>query len=238
MKIALIGYGKMGKAIERVALEEGHEIELRVDRDESSLLTPEVLGKADVAIEFSRPETAPDNLRACFKAGVPVVCGTTGWLQEFEAVQADCKAANGAFFYASNFSIGVHLFFELNRHLARIMNEQPGYDPSLEETHHVHKLDAPSGTAISLAEDLLQNLSRKTRWAHPPEADPQALSIQAHRIDEVPGTHRVQWDSAEDSIRIEHVAHGREGFARGALRAAGWLKGRSGCFGMSDMLGF
>jgi 4-hydroxy-tetrahydrodipicolinate reductase len=238
MNIALIGYGKMGKTIERLALEAGHQVVLCIDRGDEALLQPEQLSRAEVAIEFSRPETAPDNLLACFRAGVPVVCGTTGWLERQAEIQEACRQAGGAFFYASNFSIGVNLFFELNRYLARLMNGQPAYTPSLEESHHVHKLDAPSGTAITLAQGLLQELDRKTRWALGPSEEPEVLSVVSHRIDEVPGTHELRWDSPEDSIRIEHVAHGREGFARGALRAAEWLRGRQGCFTMSDLLGF
>lgn len=238
MNIALIGYGKMGQAIEGLALAAGHQVVLRIDRGDEALLQPAMLEMADVAIEFSRPETAPDNLLACFRAGVPVVCGTTGWLERQEEIQEACRLAGGAFFYASNYSIGVNLFFELNRYLARLMNGQPAYTPSLEETHHVHKLDAPSGTAITLAQGLLEELDRKSRWVLGPSEDPGTLPIVSHRIDEVPGTHQVRWDSPEDSIRIEHVAHGREGFARGALRAAEWLRGRQGCFGMSDLLGF
>lgn len=238
MNIALIGYGKMGQAIEGLALAAGHQVVLRIDRGDEALLQPEHLSRADVAIEFSRPETAPDNLLACFRAGVPVVCGTTGWLERQEEIQEACRLAGGAFFYASNYSIGVNLFFVLNRYLARLMNGQSAYTPSLEETHHVHKLDAPSGTAITLAQGLLQELDRKSSWALGPSEDPGILPIVSHRIDEVPGTHQVRWDSPEDSIRLEHVAHGREGFARGALRAAEWLRGRHGCFGMSDLLGF
>ena len=243
MKIALIGYGKMGKTIERVAQERGHEVVLRLD-----INNPEDFEKlpiADVAIEFTRPESAVGNLEKCITAGVPVVCGTTGWLKHFEDISAQTKAQNSAFFYASNYSIGVNIFFEINRKLAEMMNTQPQYDVKMEEIHHTQKLDAPSGTAITLAEGILQNVTRKENWscpqdAHSPstEGGDNSIVISAKRIDPAPGTHTITYDSPIDTIEITHTAHSREGFATGAVLAAEWLLGKKGVFTMKDMLGF
>ncbi len=243
MKIALIGYGKMGKTIERIAQERGHEVVLRLD-----INNPEDFEKlpiADVAIEFTRPESAVGNLEKCIAAGVPVVCGTTGWLKHFEDISAQTKAQNSAFFYASNYSIGVNIFFEINRKLAEMMNTQPQYDVKMEEIHHTQKLDAPSGTAITLAEGILQNISRKDNWAcpqdtHSPstEGGDNSIVITAKRIDPAPGTHTITYDSPIDTIEITHTAHSREGFATGAVLAAEWLLGKKGVFSMKDMLGF
>ena len=237
MKIAILGYGKMGRAIEGLAIEGGHEIVLKIDRDNRGELTQEALRKADVAIEFSRPESAFDNIRLCLEAGLPVVSGTTGWLDRIEEVKAICAREKGAFFYAPNFSIGVNLFFAMNRYLAALMEEQQTYDVKMEEVHHTQKLDAPSGTAIRLAEDLLNELSRKKKWVNQGSEDPEDLEITSRRIDDVPGTHEVTWTSTVDTMTIRHEAHSREGFARGALRAAEWLVGREGFFGMADLLG-
>ncbi len=243
MKIALIGYGKMGKTIERIAQERGHEVVLRLD-----INNPEDFEKlpiADVAIEFTRPESAVGNLEKCITAGVPVVCGTTGWLKHFEDISAQTKAQNSAFFYASNYSIGVNIFFEINRKLAEMMNTQPQYDVKMEEIHHTQKLDAPSGTAITLAEGILQNVTRKENWscpqdAHSPstEGGDNSIVITAKRIDPAPGTHTITYDSPIDTIEITHTAHSREGFATGAVLAAEWLLGKKGVFSMKDMLGF
>ncbi len=243
MKIALIGYGKMGKTIERIAQERGHEVVLRLDINNPEDF--EKLSMADVAIEFTRPESAVGNLEKCIAAGVPVVCGTTGWLKHFEDISAQTKAQNSAFFYASNYSIGVNIFFEINRKLAEMMNTQPQYDVKMEEIHHTQKLDAPSGTAITLAEGILQNVTRKENWscpqdAHSPstEGGDNSIVITAKRIDPAPGTHTITYDSPIDTIEITHTAHSREGFATGAVLAAEWLLGKKGVFTMKDMLGF
>jgi len=238
MKIALIGYGKMGRAIEKLAREEGDRVVLRIGSKERHLLQTETLQRAEVAIEFSTPDAAFDNVRTCLEAGLPVVSGTTGWLERKPEIEALCRRLNGAFFYASNFSVGVNLFFAVNEHLAALMEAQPQYDVSLEETHHIHKRDAPSGTAITLAEQILARLSRKSGWVEGQAKHPEELGIRSFREDEVPGTHLVRWSSPQDSIELKHIAHSREGFARGALLAARWLRGRRGCFGMRDLLGF
>ena len=239
MKIALIGYGKMGRAIETLAPEAGDEIVLRIDAENQAALTPENLRAADVAIEFTRPEAAFGNILPCLRAGVPVVSGTTGWQEQLPEARAAAERSAAALFYAANYSIGVNLFFAVNRYLARLMEGQPQYDVYLREIHHTAKLDAPSGTAIHLAEEIIAALSRKTHWTgdqSTPQAD--AIPIASERIDPTPGTHVVTYSSAIDDLRIEHVAHSREGFARGALAAARWLVGRRGFFTMSDMLGF
>ena len=237
MKIALIGYGKMGRTIEQLALAAGHEITLIIDKDNLEDLNPRRLREADVAIEFSQPESAYANICSCLEAGIPIVCGTTGWLEHFETVKALCSAKDGAVFYASNYSIGVNLFFALNRFLAGLMDSQPQYEVILDETHHTQKLDAPSGTAITLAEGILGALSRKTKWVNQSGSHPDELEIRSHRIGQVPGTHEIRYDSPVDTITIRHEAHSREGFASGAIRAAEWIIGRKGCFGMTDMLG-
>ncbi len=238
MKIALIGYGKMGRAIEQAALEQGDEVVLRIGSKERHLLSREALQAAEVAVEFSTPEAAYENIRVCLEAGLPVVSGTTGWLERKPQIEDLCRRLGGAFFYASNFSIGVNLFFAVNEYLSKLMEQQPQYDVALEETHHVHKRDAPSGTAITLAEQILARLSRKSRWVTGEARRPEELGVQPFRLDEVPGTHLVRWTSPQDSIELKHTAHSREGFARGALLAAHWLPGRRGCFGMRDLLGF
>lgn len=238
MKIALIGYGKMGKTIEQIALAAGHEIVLAIDAHNTHLLAPEHLSQADVAIEFSRPETAADNLLRCMEAGVPAVCGTTAWLDRKPEVEAACVAHGCAFLYASNFSIGVNLFFALNRYLADIIAPYGEYDPVLEEIHHTQKLDAPSGTGITLAEGILERLPRKTHWVNRPAALPEELALTSQRIDPAPGTHTVAYHSEVDSIEIKHTAHSRLGFAQGALYAATWIVGKQGVFGMNDVLGF
>ena len=236
MKIALIGYGKMGKTIENIAVQRGHEIILRLD-----INNPEDfkrLAEANVAIEFTRPESATDNLKHCIAAKVPVVCGTTGWLEHFDTVSELCRKNNSAFFYASNYSIGVNIFFEINRRLASMMNNYPMYDVRMEETHHTQKLDAPSGTAITLANSILENVARKTKWVSDTEGSASDINITAKRIDPAPGTHIVTYDSAIDTIEITHTAHSREGFATGAVLAAEWIFGKKGVFSMKDMLGF
>lgn len=231
MKIALLGYGKMGKVIERIALERNHEIVLR----KTATTTFEGLTQADVAIDFSIPDAAVENITACLTAGVPVVSGTTGWLKDYEAMVALCKEKNGAFLYGSNFSLGVNLFFELNSYLAKMMHKFNDYRVSMEEIHHTQKLDAPSGTAISLANDILSQ-SNYTNWVLE-NAKPNELEITAKRIENVPGTHSVFYESAVDTIEIKHTAHSREGFALGAVIASEWICGKKGIFTMKDVLG-
>lgn len=226
----------MGRIIESLAPDEGGQVVLRVDRD--NLQDLDQLNTADVAIEFSQPESAPGNILRCLEAGVPVVCGTTGWTGRLEEIKEYCDSKGGAFFYASNFSIGVNVFFALNRFLAERMNQWPAYDVKLEEIHHTQKLDAPSGTAITLAGDIIRRLDRKEKWVNAEASDEKELSILSKRVDPAPGTHRVIYSSAIDEIEIRHEAFSREGFARGALKAARWIIGRKGCFGMDDMLGF
>ncbi|MFK7806350.1 MAG: 4-hydroxy-tetrahydrodipicolinate reductase [Saprospiraceae bacterium] len=237
MKIALLGYGKMGKAINTEALSQGHEIVLKIGHNNTEELTTKNLQQADVAIEFSRPEAAFINLKKCIDAGVPVVSGTTGWLDKMEELKKYCSEKEGAFLYASNFSIGVNLFFQLNKKLSRLMAPQSQYQPSITEIHHTQKLDAPSGTAITLAKGLLENYSTKKSWALSPTTDEQQLAITAERIDKVPGTHVIEWASEIDTIAIKHTAHSRKGFVVGALLAAEWIIGKKGCFGMEEVIG-
>lgn len=228
----------MGKMIERIALERGHEIVLVVDEANRSEVTSEQLKRVDVAIEFSAPAVAVDNYKWCFEQGVPVVSGTTGWLDRWNEVVEHCRQRKGAFFYASNFSIGVNLFFRLNKYLATLMNGFGHYKASVEETHHVHKLDAPSGTAITIAEGILEQHNGYESWQldRGDEVAHGVLSIVAKRIGEVPGIHTVSYKSDVDEIEIRHSAFSREGFALGAVLAAEFLKGKNGVFGMEDML--
>lgn len=238
MKIALIGYGKMGKTIERLALAKGHEIVLIIDKDNPQDFTSENLQKADVAIEFSQPESAFENVKKCLEAGVPVIVGTTGWLEHLEEAKQICARSGSAMVQATNYSIGVNLFFAMNRYLAKLMNGQPQYDMEIEEIHHTQKLDAPSGTAITLANDILTELERKTKWVNHKTNEPSELSILSKRIDPAPGTHEVTYTSDIDTIKISHEAHSREGFALGALTAAEWIVGKQGFFTMQEVLGF
>ena len=237
MNIALLGYGKMGKEIEKAAIERGHSIVLKVDVNNANTFTLSELKEADVAIEFSTPSTAISNMYKCFDAGVPVVVGTTGWLEQLNEVKQKCVDTNQTLFYASNYSIGVNLFFKLNEYLAKLMNAFPNYNVAMEEIHHIHKLDAPSGTAISLADQILGKIDRKNNWVNTVEKDQKELSIISKRIDEVPGTHTVTYQSAVDEISMTHTAHNRTGFAVGAVVAAEWLKGKKGVFGMNDLMG-
>ena len=238
MKIALIGYGKMGHEIEKVARERGHEIVCIIDiNDEEKFDSPE-FKSADVAIEFSSPQSALRNYRKAFAVDVPVVSGTTGWLQHLDEVKQLCEKEGKTFFYASNFSLGVNIFFAVNRYLAEIMNRFPDYDVRMEETHHIHKLDAPSGTAISLVEDILALIDRKDRWALNEVHSPNELEIKAFREDEVPGIHTVIYESEADMIRITHDAKNRKGFALGAVLAAEFTQGKKGFLTMEDLLKF
>ena len=236
MKIALIGYGKMGKEIEKAALARNHEVILKLDVANFDEFTPANIKKADVAIEFTTPQTAVGNILKCFEASVPIVCGTTGWLARFDEIKKLCLTQKQALFYASNYSIGVNLFFRLNEFLASLMKTYPDYIPSMEEIHHVHKKDAPSGTAITLAEQLIANHGGVKNWALKQDAKPGDLPITAIREDEVPGTHTVTYTSACDEIEIAHKAYSRQGFAEGAVTAAQWLVGKKGVFGMKELL--
>ena len=238
MQIGLFGYGKMGKAIEKIAAAQQIGIAWRISRENRETLTPELLRQADVAIEFTRPEVAFENVMTCLRAGVPVVSGTTGWLEQLADAEAWCTENQGALLWASNFSVGVNLFFTLNRFLAQLMNRRPEYQPALTEIHHIHKLDAPSGTALTLTHDILAEISRKSAWClHPALPGPEDIPVTAIRQDEVPGTHIVRWTGPVDTITLEHQAHSREGFASGAVLAAQWLAGKTGVFRMTDVIG-
>lgn len=237
MNIAIIGYGKMGKEIARVAQKRGHKIALIIDADNTSELNHDKLNDIDVAIEFSSPQTAKENILSCIKNATPVVSGTTGWIDSWDEVYRLCKENNGSFFYASNYSIGVNILFAINTKLASIMDAFPEYEVSMEEVHHIHKLDEPSGTAISLAEQITENMTRKSKWTlKDPEED--ELAIHAKREGEVTGFHSIKYQSGFDNITISHDAKSREGFATGAVMAAEYIVGKQGVFGMKDMLNF
>lgn len=238
MKIALIGYGKMGKTIERIALERGHEIVSIIDIDNREDFNSDAFKNADVAIEFTIPSMAYENYMKCFIAGVPVVSGTTGWLSKMPEIKAICEKEGKTFFYASNFSLGVNIFFALNKYLAKIMNNFPEYDVRITETHHIHKLDAPSGTAITLAEDLMDEVDRKKRWVLGAEKKPDDLVITSVREGEVPGRHDIVYESPVDTVRIEHDAKNRDGLALGAVVAAEFTAGKKGFLSMSDLFSF
>jgi 4-hydroxy-tetrahydrodipicolinate reductase len=236
MKIALLGYGKMGHEIEQIAVKRGHSIALKVDANNADAFSPAMLSGIDAAIEFSTPSGAVKNIHTCFEANVPVVVGTTGWLDKLDEVKRACNEKNAALFYASNYSIGVNIFFKLNEYLAKMMNAQAGYDVSMREIHHVHKLDSPSGTGISLANQVIANFKAKTKWVEGEAKSKEELVITSEREGEVPGTHIITYNSEVDEIEITHKAHNRKGFALGAVLAAEWLPGRKGIFGMNDML--
>ena len=230
MKIALLGYGKMGQVIERIAIERGHEIILKKDENN----TFEGLSNADVAIDFSIPTAAVTNISSCFNSNVPVISGTTGWLEHYDEMVELCKTTKGAFISSSNFSLGVNIFFEINEYLAKIMSKFDSYSVAIEEIHHTQKLDAPSGTAISLAKGVIAN-SSYTNWTlETPDSD--QIHIEAKRIGAIPGTHTVNYNSAVDAIEIKHTAHNRDGFALGAVIAAEWLIGKQGVYTMKDVL--
>lgn len=239
MRIALIGYGKMGKTIEQIALERGHEIVSVIDIDNPNDFQSEAFKSADVAIEFSAPTAAFDNYMKCFAANVPVVAGTTGWLDRMDKIKTICKEEGKTFFYASNYSIGVNIFFAVNKYLAKIMNQFPAYDVSMSETHHIHKLDAPSGTAITLAEGIIEQIDRKKQWRLQQDAQqPDDLVIEDIREGEVPGIHEVHYESDVDYIHIKHSAKSRTGFAIGAVVAAEFTAGKKGFLSMNDLLKF
>ena len=237
LKIALIGYGKMGKAIESIAVERGHAVVLKINSKNLPEFTNENLQKADVAIEFTNPHSAVANILQCLDAGVPVLSGSTGWLDQLPDVSDACDEKKGAFLYASNFSVGVNIFFEVNKKLAQLMGRQPEYDVTIEEIHHTQKKDAPSGTAITIAEQVLKEVTRKTKWVNQYSQDATDLSITSKRIDPAPGTHAVKYSSAVDDIEIIHTAHSREGFALGAVLAAEFIHDKKGMFSMQDVLG-
>lgn len=248
MKIALLGYGKMGKIIEKIALDRKHEIVLKIDYDNQDQLTTENLQKADVAIEFSTPATVLNNIAACFKAGVPIVVGATGWYEKLPELKQQCAEGNNTMLYASNFSVGVNVFFYVNKVLAKMMNHYPYYDVQVEEIHHMQKMDSPSGTAITIAEGIIENLDSKKDWVNVLTADgaettsdnlrADDLLIESFRIDSVPGTHTVIFDSEVDSIELKHTAHNRNGFALGAVMAAEWIQGKIGFYTVQDMFDF
>jgi 4-hydroxy-tetrahydrodipicolinate reductase len=235
MNIILLGYGKMGKIIERVALERGHTISTRIDLHNQHEFET---ATGDVAIEFSHPDAAFENVRKTLLKDIPVVCGTTGWLTRKPEIETLCRERNGAFFYASNYSVGVNIFFKLNEYLAKLVQNIPDYDVEMDEIHHTEKRDAPSGTAISLAEGTLKHLSRKKGWVNQDTGNPDDLVIKSFRIDQVPGTHVVKYASPIDDIEIKHIAHSREGFAKGAVMVAEWIKDKKGVLSMDDYLKF
>jgi 4-hydroxy-tetrahydrodipicolinate reductase len=238
MKIALLGYGKMGHAIEEIALQRGHEIVLRITDENLQEFTKENIQRADVAIEFTNPHSAVENILFCLNENIPVVCGTTGWLHQLKVIEEKCKEVNGAFLYASNFSIGVNIFFELNKKLATLLKPHSAYHVAIEEIHHTQKKDAPSGTAITLAEQIIETFPQKNKWVNAETQDENELSIISKRIDEVPGTHSVKYSSSVDDIEIIHTAHNRKGFAEGAVLAAEFLQNKKGIYSMKDVLGF
>ena len=228
----------MGHAIEEIALQKGHEIVLRITDENLEEFNKENIQRADVAIEFTNPHSAVENILFCLKANVAVVCGTTGWLTQLNLIEEKCKELNAAFLYASNFSVGVNIFFELNKKLAGLLKPHPSYRVAIEEIHHTQKKDAPSGTAITLAEQIIELSDEKNKWVNNDTTNKNELSIISKRIDEVPGTHSVKYSSAVDDIEIIHTAHNRKGFAEGAVLAAEFLKGKKGIYSMKEVLGF
>lgn len=237
MNLALIGYGKMGKAIEEIAIQRGHNIVLKIDIENAAEFTKENLAKTDVAIEFTGPHSAFNNLKKLMGFSATTVCGSTGWLEKLNEIIADCKKNNTGFLYASNFSVGVNIFFEVNKRLAALMAPHDDYEIQLTEIHHTQKKDAPSGTAITLAEQVLENIPRKKNWVNHISDNPEELEILSERIDPAPGTHKVSYSSAIDDIEIIHTAHTRKGFALGAVLAAEFLKDKKGVYGMKEVLG-
>ena len=235
MKIILLGYGKMGKTIERIALQRGHEISAKIDIDNQHEFDTAI---GDVAIEFSHPDAAFVNIKKALNKNLPVVCGTTGWLDMKTEIEALCERINGSFFYASNYSLGVNLFFKLNQYLAQMMKRFPQYDVAVDEVHHTQKKDSPSGTAITLAESIMRSITTKKAWVNEDTGNEHDLVINSFRIADVPGTHVVKYNSQVDDIEIKHTAHSREGFATGAVLVAEWLRGKKGVLSMDDFLKF
>jgi 4-hydroxy-tetrahydrodipicolinate reductase len=237
MNIALIGYGKMGHMIEEIALQRGHAIVLRINIDNLADFNEKNIREADVAIEFTGPDSAFENVKKCLSFGIPVVSGSTGWNNLLEEARKICIEKNSAFLHASNFSIGVNIFFELNKTLARLMASHPEYEVSLKEIHHTEKKDAPSGTAVTLAEQVISGIPRKKAWVNEATENPEKICIISERTDPAPGTHFVKYASAVDEIEIVHTAHSRKGFALGAVLAAEYIHNKKGVFGMGDVLG-
>ena len=247
MKIALLGYGKMGKIIEKIAISRKHEIVLTIDHDTLDDLTVENLQKADVVIDFTMPASVLGNIKHCFDAGVPIIVGTTGWYDQIPEIKQLCEQGNNTLLYGSNFSVGVNIFFHINRLLAKVMNNYPYYDVQVEEIHHTQKLDSPSGTAITIAEGILDNLKTKSEWVNVLTTDDKSdddtvsnnqLLIESLRIDSVPGTHTVIYDSEVDTIEFKHTAHNRNGFALGAVLAAEWIQDKKGFYSVDAMFDF
>lgn len=236
MKIALIGYGKMGKAIEEIALEKGHTIRLKITSSNTADLTEKNLQQCDVAIEFTNPTTAIENMMLCIESGVPVICGSTGWYEKEEPIRDYCITENGTLLYASNFSIGVNIFFQINKQLAKLVASHKEYKVSIQEVHHTQKKDAPSGTAITLAQQIISQRDDKTQWTSENPVPENKIGILSERIDPAPGTHHVLYSSPVDDIEIIHTAHNRKGFAAGALIAAEFIAGKKGIFSMEDVL--
>jgi len=236
MKIALIGYGKMGQTIEKIAKERGHEIVSIIDINNLEDFDSGSFKSADVAIEFTRPDVALSNIRNCFRANVPIVCGTTGWNEYMPEIRKEVEEGGKTLFWSSNFSLGVNIFFALNKYLARLMNRYPDYEVEMTEIHHTQKLDAPSGTAITLAEGMLENLDRKNKWVKETEKSPDELAIKSIREGQVPGIHTIRYESDVDSITITHDAKSRQGLAFGAVIAAEFTAGKKGLLGMQDLL--
>ena len=240
MKVAILGYGKMGHMVEKVLQERRHEIVAVIDNEDDWSRYDGAFRSAEVAIDFSEPKTAVPNMLRAFEAKVPIVVGTTGWFDRLEEIRTKCAAADGKLVYSANFSIGVNIFFKINKMLAQLMNAQYRYQVSMEETHHIHKKDAPSGTAIHLAQDIIQEVDALKEWQLTPcDNTRTVLPVTAIREGEVPGTHKILWSSPEDTIEITHTAHGREGFARGAVLAAEWLLLQpSGVYPFEKAVGF
>lgn len=236
MKAAIIGYGKMGREIERILLERGHSVALIIDAENAADLNAEHLAGVDVALEFTTPDTALNNIRTCIECGTAIVSGTTGWTSHLPQMQALCKEKGGALFYASNFCLGVNLMFRLNRKLAEMMNRFPQYEVSISETHHIHKKDAPSGTAITIAEGIIDNIERKNGWVNEPSDDAQTIAIESIREGEIAGIHTVTYDSADDRLSISHTIKNRRTLALGAVVAAEFLCGKRGIYTMDDLL--
>jgi 4-hydroxy-tetrahydrodipicolinate reductase len=238
MRIALVGYGKMGKIIEEVALQRGHSVTVKIDLDTMDQFNPTTFSSVDAAIEFTGPHSAFENVMKCLSFNTPTVCGSTGWLENLPAVERQCQENQGSFIYASNFSVGVNIFFEVNKKLAQLMQAQTQYEVTLKEIHHTQKKDAPSGTAITLAEQIIENSKTKKSWTGNVPVDESALWIESERTDPFPGLHEVRYNSEIDEIRIIHNAHNRNGFALGAVLAAEFIHGKKGIFTMKDVLGF
>lgn len=245
MKIALLGYGKMGQIIERFALERGHEVVLKISSSNLDDLNTANLSKADVAIDFSIPDATIGNIYRCFEANVPIVVGSTGWYGQLQEVKDECLASNNTLLYGSNFSIGVNIFFHINQVLAKVMNNFPAYDVQVEEIHHTQKLDSPSGTAMTIAEGIIDALDSKKEWVNELVGTPfeevikkDQVLIESHRIEHVPGTHTVVYSSEVDDIEIKHTAHNRAGFALGAIVAAEWLQNKQGFYNIADIFNF